>query len=87
MKTNELSKVESFQPGDHVALRRVKDSLNAPELTYGVVVLHKGNHSASEPRVRWAKGWGVSCSTTALRKLTESEIDELPDVELFACDK
>lgn len=44
----------------------------------GVVVLYRGKHSRTSPRVRWASGWGVSSRAGELRLQTREELLQTP---------
>lgn len=44
----------------------------------GRVVLYRGKHSRTTPRVRWASGWGVSIPVTELRMQTKKELLQTP---------
>jgi len=44
----------------------------------GVVVLYRGKHSRTSPRVRWASGWGTSIRARDLRMQTKKELLRTP---------
>ena len=44
----------------------------------GMVVLYRGKHSRTTPRVRWASGWGVSHPAGELRMQTRRELLRTP---------
>ncbi len=68
----------TFNLGDRVKLKDPKMRENAKAMTHGIVVKYKGNHRPTNPRVRWASGWGITSKAKHLEKLTEQECQELP---------
>lgn len=58
--------------GDRVELVNSSNTFHA--MRNGIVVLHRGKHSKTSPRVRWASGWGVTSRAKELRMQTKEEL-------------
>lgn len=64
--------------GDRVELVDHLRFLPTEAMRNGVVVLYRGKHSRTTPRVRWASGWGTSSPAGELRMQTREELLQTP---------
>ena len=64
--------------GDRVELVDHLRFLPTEAMRNGQVVLYRGKHSRTTPRVRWASGWGTSIRARDLRLQTKKELLRTP---------